>query len=555
MKKLYKPLLIIEVLLLLVHGGVAFGQNYYVIGQDSAVLETDSVYLSVENYRGQIQWQASTDSINWSNVIGGNEDTLLIVIDSTSSYRAMISENSCDPVFSDTFLLRAVMDDVKREVYKNLLDSAFVEMGLHDFMRLIEEADTLFKISKSTVYDADTDRTTATIRIDSIAENLDSLTIIEYIPKEIARSVSEIEFLIPPSKVLKDDPIVMWHLAPSDTHGGDIKESSLEYSYKGDRILTGITLVSDGRGYSVPEGLRVSPPYFSMTHWSMYANSIFLELEVATQNTEIQEVGLYYGVEEDVESTGTHIILGEGDGLHEIILTGLQTETRYYFMYYVVDEVFGEISEFKDVLTLRHTTDVINDYEGNTYRTVQIGTQWWMAENLASTKYNDGTKLTLLESDEEWSAFPYNSPGYCWLNNDTNGEGDRYGALYNQGAVTEKNLCPAGWHVPNDEDWIILESFIGLEESELNSIGRRGESLGHVLKATTGWKEGTDASDAHGFSALPVGSRQPGGTYNTYYNTSWRSVDGYYRHIEGWEGIYRYQGNYDVGFSVRCVKD
>jgi len=71
----------------------------------------------------------------------------------------------------------------------------------------------------------------------------------------------------------------------------------------------------------------------------------------------------------------------------------------------------------------------VTDVDGNVYKIVKIGKQWWMAENLKTTKYNDGTSIILTTDDNEW--INLNSPSYCWYNNDQTNFGNMYGALYN----------------------------------------------------------------------------------------------------------------------------
>ncbi len=136
------------------------------------------------------------------------------------------------------------------------------------------------------------------------------------------------------------------------------------------------------------------------------------------------------------------------------------------------------------------------DIEGNVYRTVKIGNQTWMAENLRTTKYNDGQDIPLVAGSYAWGSLT--TPGYCWLNNDQTNK-NIYGALYNWYAADADKLAPTGWHVPDDEDWAVLVSYLG------------GESVaGGKLKevGTIHWgSPNTGATDEAGFTALPSGYR------------------------------------------------
>ena len=102
---------------------------------------------------------------------------------------------------------------------------------------------------------------------------------------------------------------------------------------------------------------------------------------------------------------------------------------------------------------------VVQDIDGNNYLTVTIGTQIWMAENLRTTKYNDGTAIPLVTDNTTWANLT--TPAYCWYNNDAKTNGSTYGALYNWYSVNTKKLCPTGWHVPNDTEWTTLTTYLG----------------------------------------------------------------------------------------------
>jgi len=93
------------------------------------------------------------------------------------------------------------------------------------------------------------------------------------------------------------------------------------------------------------------------------------------------------------------------------------------------------------------------DGDNNNYPVVEIGTQVWMAENLKTTKYNEGTDIPYKPEAADWIAMT--SPAFCWYNNDAAANKNIYGALYNWFAATDsRNIAPAGWHVPtNGKDW------------------------------------------------------------------------------------------------------
>lgn len=212
-------------------------------------------------------------------------------------------------------------------------------------------------------------------------------------------------------------------------------------------------------------------------------------------------------------------------------------------------------------------TDELTDLDGNSYTTVKIGEQWWMAENLAVTHLRDGTPISNITHEYDWWDNT-TKPAYSWYDNDEAANKEVYGALYNWAVVKTNLLCPAGWHVSTDDDWKEMEIFLGMSETEANQSGGRGEGVGGKLKieGTEYWyitNEG--ASNESGFSALPGGKRDPLDGWSNE-----KGVTGYwwspgkengsdkpqYRQLyDLYTKVYRYTAKENSGFSVRCVKD
>jgi uncharacterized protein (TIGR02145 family) len=192
------------------------------------------------------------------------------------------------------------------------------------------------------------------------------------------------------------------------------------------------------------------------------------------------------------------------------------------------------------------TYGTMTDQEGNLYKTITIGSQTWMAENLRTTLYNDGTIIPNVIRNSEWISLK--TGAYCNYN-----KIDIYGRLYNGYAVNTGKLCPIGWHVPTDEEWTILTTYLGGVRPAYNKLKEAG---------TTHWKsDNSDASNETGFTALPGGSRNSDGSCGGtgYYGFWWSATAGIYtasfRFIDV-EGFVK-TGDCDkmLGFSVRCVKD
>jgi len=205
------------------------------------------------------------------------------------------------------------------------------------------------------------------------------------------------------------------------------------------------------------------------------------------------------------------------------------------------------------------------DIDDNVYKTVVIGKYVWMAENLKTTTYNNGTKIPNVTGSSDWSGL--SSCAYCWYNNNET-TADTFGVLYNWYAVNTDNLCPNGWRVPSDEEWKYLEGYsdtqFGVGDTVWNKTGMRGFDAAHRLKASSGWYSGRNGTDNFGFSALPAGERlsRDGRFYIIGKNGFWWSStqDGastaWYRSIiYAFENVCRSQHDKRFGFSVRCLRD
>lgn len=195
----------------------------------------------------------------------------------------------------------------------------------------------------------------------------------------------------------------------------------------------------------------------------------------------------------------------------------------------------------------------IYDIDGNIYKTVTIGSQIWMAENLKTTKYNDGEAIPNVTDNTTWEALA--AGAYCWYDNNEATYKATYGALYNWYAVNTGKLCPTGWHVPSDSELTTLITYLG------------GESVaGGKLKevGTTHWHTpNTGTTNSSGFTALPGYGRNGDGEFCDIgsYGHWWSSTE--YSTDDVWSlsmqctnsnaGIY--YGIKSFGYSVRCVRD
>lgn len=144
--------------------------------------------------------------------------------------------------------------------------------------------------------------------------------------------------------------------------------------------------------------------------------------------------------------------------------------------------------------------ETVTDIDGNEYKTVKIGDQVWMAENLKVTKYNDGTAIPEVETQVlgkgGWTNLT--TGAWCYYDNDQFHDAG-YGKLYNWHAVNTKKLAPEGWHVPSQAEWEVLLGHLGGAEAAYNK-----------LRATTTWVTPGDADNSSGFAAVAAGERKSG---------------------------------------------
>jgi uncharacterized protein (TIGR02145 family) len=214
-------------------------------------------------------------------------------------------------------------------------------------------------------------------------------------------------------------------------------------------------------------------------------------------------------------------------------------------------------------LEKNNPTGTVTDIDGNIYKTVKIGNQCWMAENLKTTRLNDGTAIPNVVVDSEWIALT--TPSYCWYNNDDASYKATFGALYNWYAVNTGKLCPTGWHVPSFDEWVILYN-PDLANSGVviaNGISISGSEL--MEPGTTHWsKSEITGTNETGFTALPGGFRSGSFMYINYRSRYWTSNLTYIDHVNYYpipitssynnSPMWRWQAKRD-GLSIRCIKD
>ncbi len=190
---------------------------------------------------------------------------------------------------------------------------------------------------------------------------------------------------------------------------------------------------------------------------------------------------------------------------HEIpsVLNSYELNQSHTELVFDRDGLFKRVTEFVSNQT---GTPPVTDIDGNVYKTVEIGSQLWMAENLKTRHFRNGEAITFAETFNDWSnavSAVTGDPGFDETNTQV------YGLLYNGHAVLDGRLiAPKGWRVATDEDWKILEMHLGMNETEVDATGWRGSTLGGALKEVGlgHWQSGNQgATNSTGFTGLPAG--------------------------------------------------
>ncbi len=237
----------------------------------------------------------------------------------------------------------------------------------------------------------------------------------------------------------------------------------------------------------------------------------------------------------------------------------MKINLKYVWIFFLLITVFSCKKHKEEKKELE--TSAVSDIEGNIYKTVKIGDQWWMAENLRVKKYNDGSSIlevVELDNDSVWAkqtegAFYYNDISSCFL--------------YNGFAVKDvRKVAPTGWHIPTDEEWKTLEKTMGMNAEEANNTAWRGANIGDkmAIKSSIGWPSTSIlfGTNEFGFTAVPGGNRGYDGYKNKQASMAfwWSSttIDNHlwYRYLDYQKTeVFRQHIDKNYGFNIRCVKD
>jgi uncharacterized protein (TIGR02145 family) len=282
---------------------------------------------------------------------------------------------------------------------------------------------------------------------------------------------------------------------------------------------------------------------------------------------DITAFGICWSKNSNPTITDTHTVDGNGRNSYQSIISGFELTSGivYYVRAYATNSAgtgygnqvsFTTLGIIPKIFNQSLTYGSVTDIDGNIYKTIQIGTQTWMAENLETTKYNDGTQITLISDQQTWTEiYTSHAPAYCWFNDDIRSK-DIYGALYSWNAVETGKLCPTGWHVPSRTEMTSMATFLGGVDLAGGKLKESG--TGHWFTPNQG------ATNESGFTAISLYGRTDVtfsyafGVYAQWWSSTYQDGTNVYAMSLTYSTGTLYFGGgfpYWYGFPVRCVKD
>lgn len=280
--------------------------------------------------------------------------------------------------------------------------------------------------------------------------------------------------------------------------------------------------------------------------------------------------GVCWGTSQNPTVADNRTIDGSGIGSFSSNLSNLDIDVTYYVRAYatnILGTVYGNDFSFT-------TLSTVTDYDGHVYNVVKIGNQGWLAENLKTTHYANGTAIPPITDNTAWSNLGDNSTddACCYYENGITNR-DTYGTLYTWAAAMNgqssstanpsgiQGVCPNGWHVPSLDEWTELIDYLGGE----SVAGGKMKATGTIQAGTGLWEDpNTGANNESGFSAVPGGFRSNTnggfyliGSYGSWWSATENSGTRAWTYDLENENPVAFQGysNQSVGNSVRCIRD
>ena len=276
--------------------------------------------------------------------------------------------------------------------------------------------------------------------------------------------------------------------------------------------------------------------------------------------TKVTARGICWRTATNPTTANNKTIDGNGTGSFTSDISLLTDYTTYWVRAYATTSVGTGYGNEISFMTLgigfnpNLTYGTVTDIDGNTYKTITIGTQTWMAENLKTTKYRNGEIIANVKENPPWAALT--AGAYCWYKNDSVVNKSVYGALYNWYAVADsRNIAPLGWHVPSNAEVAALSTFLGGE----NVAGGKLKEEGTIHFIISNYQ----ATNSSGFSALPGGFRSNGGLFDYMTTAGWWWTTSVFSTTNSThfsvdssnDDVYTSNSAKTTGLSVRCIKD
>jgi uncharacterized protein (TIGR02145 family) len=497
-----------------------------VITENDTFTAEDTIRFIVPEHRGDVQWQFSDDSLSWIGIPNEIKDTFLLSPVETSGYfRAVITEGTCAPVYSSIARIKYSVPLISTLSADDItLNSATLRGEISD--------NGGSEVTARGFYWSQTNE---------VPNETDNVEVVGSGTGIFTQSITGLE-------------------------------SNTTYYFRAFAENKKGTALGNVVSFTTSVNM---PEVVTLEVFNIETNSATFKGSISYESGEnITSRGFYWSetdyTPDDNDNTGRS---GTGTGTYFYTTTNLKPNTTYYVAAFAISNqgtTTGNVVEFTtDEEQVAETSTI--DYEGITYKTVKIGEQWWMAENLAYlpsvSPASEGSNTT-----PYYYVYDYNGTSVSAAKSTDKYE--TYGVLYNWEAA--KTACPPGWHLPTYDDWEQLASFISDDNGGYSKDGDgTWSSLGKHLKAEDGWAtsfgtSGGNGIDDYEFTALPGGYRglnrdnEPGSMgFHDYFGlggwwsaTQRDSNNAWGRILIGQTNdMYRPYRDKSSGASVRCVKD
>jgi uncharacterized protein (TIGR02145 family) len=341
----------------------------------------------------------------------------------------------------------------------------------------------------------------------------------------------------------------------------------------GGTVLTYPVAEIDSITYS-PGGPEGTAPLATLPPASMSSGSALCAGVVSVGGAPVLSRGICYGLTPLPELSGPSMVAPGSVGSFQVELLGLQYGATYFARAFATNAQgtsYGNQVSFStlpaDHLAPDLTYGSMTDQDGNSYPTIIIGTQEWMAENLRAVTHANGDTIANVTDAGQW--YVLSTGAWAHYNNDDQFD-IPYGTHYNWYAVSDpRNVCPTGWHVPTDLEWQQLEIELGMTPDAAAAVGMvRGalENVGGRMKSagTQYWlAQNAGGTNESGFSGLPSGGRNALGEFTQqgvlgiwWSATESDALSAYDRILlDGEAGVARNTADKRFGFPVRCLRD